>query len=297
MVKSQFRTQLLEYVRDELGENFDELSSSEHSKAMTRFYVRKIVQPVNPGLIPDDDEELNACLVDGSGDCGVDFISRDGNTVLIVQAKYSSTKKGRRSSEHGNDFEAFRNVPNYLRNLGHGSRASGALLEAIQDIDWENDEFLLRYITLRTPTQNALTQSEWSINQVPDLPDLLERSSVELLTESKLNIALRDAASAEHGSPSSVDLWFSDNGDQNRYWLLNGPREALVGRIQASQLAELFRKHKSALFALNLRNYIGDTQTNKQIKATALDQPDDFFFFNNGISALASTIESVMAKP
>ena len=60
---------------------------------MTRFYVRKIVQPVNPGLIPDDDEELDACLVDGSGDCGVDFISRDGNTVLIVQAKYSSTKK------------------------------------------------------------------------------------------------------------------------------------------------------------------------------------------------------------
>ena len=296
MAKSQFRTQLLEYVRDELEKDFDALSSPERSKVMTRFYVRKIVQPVNPGLIPDDDEELDACLVDGSGDCGVDFISRDGNTVLIVQAKYSSTKKGRRSSEDGNDFEAFRSVPTYLRNLRRGSRASEALLEAIQDIDWENDEFLLRYITLRQPTQNALTQSEWPIHPVPDLPDLLERSSVELLTESKLNIALRDAASAEHGAPSSVDLWFPENGNEGRYWFLNGPRAVLVGRIQASQLAELFRKNKSALFALNLRNYIGDNQTNKQIKATALDRPNDFFFFNNGISALASNIERVDDK-
>ena len=293
MAKSQFRTQLLEYVRHELEEDFDALSSPERSKVMTRFYVRKIVQPVNPGLIPDDDEELDACLVDGSGDCGVDFISRDGNTVLIVQAKYSSTKKGRRSSEDGNDFEAFRSVPTSLYNLRRRGRANEALLEAIQDIDWENDEFLLRYITLRQPTQNALTQSEWLIHPVPDLPDLLDRSSVELLTESKLNIALRDAASAEHGPPSSVDLWFPDNGDEGRYWFLNGPRPVLVGRIQASQLAELFRKNKSALFALNLRNYIGDNQTNKQIKETALDRPKDFFFFNNGISALASNIERV----
>ena len=296
MAKSQFRTQLLEYVSHELEKDFDALSPPERSKMMTRFYVRKIVQPLNPGLIPDDDEELEACLVDGSGDCGVDFISRDGNTVLIVQAKYSSTKKGRRSSEDGNDFEAFRSVPTYLYNLRRGGRASEALLEAIQDIDWENDEFLLQYITLRQPTRNALTQSEWPIHPVPALPDLLDRSSVDLLTESKLNIALRDAASAEHGTPSSVDLWFPDNGDEGRYWFLNGPRAVLVGRIQASQLAGLFRKHKSALFALNLRNYIGDNQTNKQIKATALDRPNDFFFFNNGISALASNIERVDDK-
>ena len=296
MAKSQFRTQLLEYVSHELEKDFDALSSSERSKMMTRFYVRKIVQPLNPGLIPDDDEELEACLVDGSGDCGVDFISRDDNTVLIVQAKYSSTKKGRRSSEDGNDFEAFLGVPTYLYNLRRGGRASEALLEAIQDIDWGNDEFLLRYITLRQPTQNALTQSEWPIHPVPALPDLVERSSVDLLTESKLNIALRDAASAEHGTLSSVDLWFPDNGDEGRYWFLNGSHPVLVGRIQASQLAGLFRKNKSALFALNLRNYIGDNQTNKQIKATALDRPNDFFFFNNGISALASNIEPVDDK-
>ena len=117
-------------------------------------------------------------------------------TTLFSSCRRSTrgTKKGRRSSEDGNDFEAFLGVPTYLYNLRRGGRASEALLEAIQDIDWGNDEFLLRYITLRQPTQNALTQSEWPIHPVPALPDLVERSSVDLLTESKLNIALRDAA-------------------------------------------------------------------------------------------------------
>ena len=60
MAKSQFRTQLLEYVSHELEKDFDALSPPERSKMMTRFYVRKIVQPLNPGLIPDDDEELGS---------------------------------------------------------------------------------------------------------------------------------------------------------------------------------------------------------------------------------------------
>jgi AIPR protein len=48
---------------------------------------------------------------------------------------------------------------------------------------------------------------------------------------------------------------------------------------------------KSALFNLNIRNYIGDNLTNKTIRKTAIDRPDDFSYFNNGISALATRVE------
>ena len=59
----------------------------------------------------------------------------------------------------------------------------------------------------------------------------------------------------------------------------------------------LFAEHKSKLFGLNIRNYIGDNGTNKTIRKTALEAADDFFFFNNGISALATHIRSDPKDP
>jgi hypothetical protein len=41
---------------------------------------------------------------------------------------------------------------------------------------------------------------------------------------------------------------------------------------------------------LNIRDWIGETSTNKGIIATAEKRPEDFLFFNNGISAVATSI-------
>ncbi|MGD0868740.1 MAG: AIPR family protein [Bryobacteraceae bacterium] len=70
-----------------------------------------------------------------------------------------------------------------------------------------------------------------------------------------------------------------------------GERSSYVGRVGAAQLAELFTRERSRLFTLNIRNYIGDTATNKTIRKTALEDAENFFFFNNGISALAESVE------
>jgi hypothetical protein len=67
-------------------------------------------------------------------------------------------------------------------------------------------------------------------------------------------------------------------------------RSCYVGRVSGAELANLFSKHRSSIFSLNIRNYIGDTATNKAIKKTAIGVPEEFFFFNNGISALAESI-------
>ena len=42
---------------------------------------------------------------------------------------------------------------------------------------------------------------------------------------------------------------------------------------------------------MNIRDWVGDTATNKGIIDTAEKQPQDFLFFNNGISAVATSIE------
>jgi len=61
--------------------------------------------------------------------------------------------------------------------------------------------------------------------------------------------------------------------------------------LDARQLIKAYQElDKDALFSLNIRNYIGNTSTNKAIIKTAEQNSENFFLYNNGISCLASKV-------
>ena len=198
-----------------LGRKPDNLSDVERSKCMARFYAEKVIRCVNPGLIPTTDEELAACVVDGSDDCGVDFLSREDNTVLILQAKFSGHKKtGKKRSEDPETFDFFCSV---LRRLYAGPKKfkmNQKLKEARAEIDWDHDTFLLHYITLAQPAQNSINQATAGIHPVSDIPDLTDRVGLELLDEQALNKSLRDALSVREESSERAKILFSPNEEQ-----------------------------------------------------------------------------------
>ena len=72
---------------------------------------------------------------------------------------------------------------------------------------------------------------------------------------------------------------------------LGGKRNVYSGFVSGSEIAELYKPNRLRLFAMNIRDWIGDTSTNKGIVATAENRPEDFLFFNNGISAVATGID------
>ena len=120
------------------------------------------------------------------------------------------------------------------------------------------------------------------------------------LTKRNLNLRLRDSEMSE--SPSeSVKVLFSQQDDNGPAWLrFDDPqtkRTAYIGRVSGAQLAQLFQHYKSGLFTLNIRNYIGNTGTNRKIQDTARNNPYDFFYFNNGICALATRVETDEENP
>ena len=292
--KALFAEHFRDYVEDSLQESFDELYDVARSKHMARYLAERILAPRNPALLPSVEEDIAACVVDGKGDQGVDFICREGGAVLIVQAKYSGggKKSAKRRPEEPADFDSFRNVLSRLRNF-RTLEMSEPLREVAAEIDWERDRFQLYYITLRQLSANQASIAEWNVTPMPDLPDLLDRTELQLLDETRLNQELRDTLLLNTSEPSIVELMFTENDDSPPWTRLGTEdgRGCYVGRISGAQLAGLFTQHKSSLFTLNIRNYIGDTATNKAIRRTAMERPDEFFFFNNGISALAETVE------
>jgi len=66
--------------------------------------------------------------------------------------------------------------------------------------------------------------------------------------------------------------------------------DAYATAIPARWLYDIFQSHKDKLFSANLRGYLGSIRSvsniNNGIKSTADKQPDQFWVFNNGITAL-----------
>ena len=294
MEKERFREHFRDYVKNELQTPFDNLTEKQRSIWMSRFYADVVMRSLNPGLVPETDEDLDACLIDGTDDCGVDFLAREGNTVLVIQAKYSGEKKsGKKAIEKSETFDYFCGVLSRLHAGPSKLKMNQKLKEAIADIEWAEDNFLLHYITLQKPAENSYVRAEQGIDPLPNHPDLIDRTSLELFDEEKLNFTLRDAMKQELASSQTIKVRFSPSATGDAFLCFEDPatgRKSYLGRMGGAQIADLFRQHKSALFALNIRNYIGDTGTNRAIRKTATSNPDDFFYANNGICAVATRI-------
>ncbi len=76
-------------------------------------------------------------------------------------------------------------------------------------------------------------------------------------------------------------------------WLLlkGGELKSVVMVIDATQITKYCQgPNKNRLFDLNIRNYLGGVKKNRQILATAEDEPQFFFLYNNGISAICEDL-------
>ncbi len=285
--KEWFRDNLIDWVKTNRKADFNTLSTIEQSKEMTRFYLKEIVAKVTPGALPDDEDDIDDYVVDGANDGGADFIYRSDNSVLIIQSKF----RGRGKNEEQESLSHFFRL---LQRLYDASSGKGTfnrkVMEAISDIDWENDFFDLRFCTLGKVDEGISFESE-TIN-IPGLSDIGERVELVLQNETELNKSLREAISAGKETKKTISLRFVPTSAKE-HWLKfesEGGREMYAGWVSGMELAQLFQEHKYRLFAMNIRDYVGETATNKGIVATVKDSADDFVFFNNGISAVATRV-------
>lgn len=65
--------------------------------------------------------------------------------------------------------------------------------------------------------------------------------------------------------------------------------------VSGALIYGLFAEHKTDLFSANVRDYLGsresDANINNGIKETAIDSPDNFWVYNNGITALVNALK------
>ena len=127
----------------------------------------------------------------------------------------------------------------------------------------------------------------------PDgIGDFEERLDLQLLDESGLNQYWREARSAGDFPKTTVPIQFVADEDERPWCHFTDSkmRSLYIGEVSGAVLNQLYSQHRASLFTMNIRDYVGDTATNKSIISTALGDPSNFIFFNNGVTAIASKI-------
>lgn len=78
-----------------------------------------------------------------------------------------------------------------------------------------------------------------------------------------------------------------------KYEKVEEPRPTYYGVTRLGDLVQLHQLHGKALYERNIRYFLGSAKSdvNKSIKTTLQDAPSDFFYLNNGVTAVCDLIE------
>lgn len=232
-------------------------------------------------------EDANVGELGGSGDLGCDLWFEDASRkhLLIVQTKHDNTDSTAKPKQIEDFFGAWRHHLNRKYVAEHGN----------VDICDRLDDFKERL------------EAGWSVEY-------------RFVTNAKFNKAcistFEEAREAVSSSGHSIEFDYQDFSDLKDYYLQGlslaraipkkaafnvrddyfiaaktKPRQSLVAIVKGNELCNLHKQHKRSLFSFNIRGDLGKNVVNDAITDTALNAPEDFFYFNNGVTALCKSFE------
>jgi hypothetical protein len=72
--------------------------------------------------------------------------------------------------------------------------------------------------------------------------------------------------------------------------------ETTVAKVRTSDFAHFVNEGGNLLYHSNIRNYLNSTKINKGIKKTLAEEPEYFWFYNNGVTIVCDKFDTKMGK-
>jgi len=292
-VKKKLRERIKDFSKSEFNSDFDSLKHDQRSDVLLKFYIKEIHNKFKTEITSD---EIEIGLVDGKNDLSIDFIHKDDNVVTIIQAKYRGTTI---ANEEDKNIIDFKQVINRL--IENEFVPNKKLKEMLSDVDLDNDQFNMIFITTAPISGHGLIECNQEPIYSQRIQDIGDRVTYTFLDEKGLNSELTNAIAMSTGfNEETFELYAYDSPGSGRK-ILNvnvNDRKQCILAVEYTQLVNAHSKIKDNLFNLNIRNFIGNTFQNKNIKKTIEKDAKNFYFFNNGISCLANelTVDDKLGK-
>lgn len=221
-------------------------------------------------------------ITDGPQDNGLDavYYHSSERVLYLAQSKWKSSGAGGVGRGNIQKFlKGFRDLINARwdrfnqKVQDHSSMIESALNDASTRI------VLVIAYTGQDPLSDEVQQDiQDELDEVNDPSELV---SVQILRQGDIYSAV---AQGIEGAPIDLDVALYDWGQ------VREPYNAYYGQVAASDVAGWYADYQSRLFAPNIRMFLGPTEVNSTIVDTLASTPQNFWYFNNGVTALCRTI-------
>ena len=223
----------------------------------------------------------------------MDLVLEDSQNkqLLIVQSKWL----GKNTAFPTGELQSFFSLHDKLCEpefIATGSDMASELLGAYRDKIKDRYAARFRFVVNRPLPLTARIRSIQTASN-----NRYEEAGLNIVCEvfgqTELKELEHQVRSAGAGILDTID--FSVRG--NDAVVFNEPQHSLICRISGNELTNLYERYKQELFALNIRLPMSlDRVINRSIRDTAETEPENFFFFNNGVSAVCSDFTYDKAK-
>ncbi|WP_371340780.1 AIPR family protein [Klebsiella quasipneumoniae] len=250
------------------------------SRAFSAFALHKLL-----GITP---QLAVASVVDDFNDKGIDAIHYDteSETLYLLQTKLKESEQFKQEDA----LPFCEGVRLLLRQDFASFNANVQNRKA--DIETALDT--CSHIKLVIPyTGEGVSQTANTILQsLLDDGDLdEERLHNQVLYYSATDI-IRDLLAEQAYQPVHTDILL------HKHEKVESPRTTYYGIALLKDLVALYQDHGKALYERNIRYFLGSSKSevNKAIKNTLYEAPGDFFYLNNGVTAVCDVIEAKATK-
>ncbi|MFC8899290.1 AIPR family protein [Streptomyces cinereoruber] len=228
-------------------------------------------------------EEAAKTVVDGFQDNGIDALAIDeeNRRIVLVQSKWDGSGKSGLSQA---DALKIRNGCSDLFNMRF-DRFSPQLQERKTQISEALSDAAVTFIIVVATTGKSTLPEEADRVFADFLEEVNENDPVVSLEV----LGLREFHSmvVEGTAGPSIEITVPIE----QWGTVDLPYQAYYGLVQASEISTWYENHGDRLFSQNLRKSLGNTDVNEGLTNTLLTQGENFWYFNNGITALCESVK------
>lgn len=252
----------------------DQQTKKNLSRAFSAFALHKLCEISSA--------EAAAAIVDDFDDFGIDAIYYRGSseTLYLVQGKLKASELF--SQDEANAFcQGVRKLikQDFLGFNEHVTKRQAEIEDALEACSHIQ-------LVLAHTGSGISNHAETAINDLLNDDDHgEERLEKRAIDYSAIRVAADlQAAQAYPRVDARLTL---------REWASSmSPRKTYYGLVAITDLVALHRQHGKALYAKNIRTFLGHTtEVNRSIRETLASRPTDFLYLNNGVTALCEQIE------
>ena len=271
-------TRFAEYT--DLTNNLESKSNIEATKGLTKYFSK--------ARFGFSDDDFDRKYVDGANDGGMDLIQEEDETFYIVQTKFSRTPEKTSKEAVFHELHKIANSlsgenPNtraedFVNSFRRASTSNSRLLEII----WLCTDEITDEVTeaAQHELQQIRSNNNWGI-QVDFVP--FDKKAIRRMVSDSRYGYVPYTGKKEIKISSAGFIENSDNGTGIKSVVFSTRIVDLLKWIRTQNDVTKFLQK-------NVREYIGDTTINKDLKSSFKEHPDLFWYKHNGIIIFADSV-------